>query len=183
MKKERMEEIEEEIRRCNICKKGKTGLPVPGEGNLNSKIVFVGMAPGRNESKVGRPFVGMAGRNLELFLSSINLRREEVYLTSPVKYYPGKRLLRDEEILHGMEHLRKQIDIIDPKIIVLLGEVAYFGFFRKREKITKIHGKVFREGGRIYFVTFHPAAARFPKIKKLMQRDFRKLSLILKKIN
>jgi uracil-DNA glycosylase family 4 len=182
MKKEKeMKKIEEEIRKCKICRKGKFGLPVPGEGNLDAKIFFVGMAPGRNESKVGRPFVGMAGKNLEKFLKSINLRREEVYLTSPVKYYPGKRNLKDEEILHGMKHLKKQVEIVNPKIIVLLGEVAYFGFFEKKEKITKIHGKIFYKDGRVFFVTFHPAAARFPKIKSLMQEDFRKLSLILKK--
>mgnify|MGYP000446679366 CR=1 FL=1 len=175
----KIKEIEEEIKNCKICRKNKFGLPVPGEGNLNAEVFFVGMAPGRNEAKSGRPFVGMAGKNLEKFLNSINLKREEVYISSPVKFYPGKRNLSDEEILHGMKHLQKQVEIVNPKIVVLLGEVAYFGFFKKKEKITKIHGKIFYKDGRAFFVTFHPAAARFPKVKKLMEEDFRKLSLLL----
>ncbi|MEM2619186.1 MAG: uracil-DNA glycosylase [Candidatus Hadarchaeales archaeon] len=175
-----MESVAREIEKCKECRKNKFGLPVVGEGNLNSKVFFVGMAPGRNEARTGRPFIGMAGKKLNSFLEKIGLRREDVYLTSPVKFYPGKRNLKDEEIIHGMKHLEKQIKIVDPKIVVLLGSVAYFGFFRKKEKIMKIHGKEIRKGKRIFFVTFHPAASRFPKIKRLMEKDFEKLKKLIK---
>lgn len=77
----------------------------------------------------------------------------------------------------------KQIDIINPKVIVLLGEVAYFSIFKKRIKIMKVHGEKIEKDGKIFFITFHPAAARFPKIMQEMKKDFRKLKTLIEKLD
>lgn len=158
---------------CKECKKGKYGLPVIGEGSPNARIMFVGEAPGKEESKTGRPFVGRSGRLLTKMLHDIGIERKDVYITSPVKYYPGKRRLRKEEIIHGAMHLRKQIEEISPEIIVLMGKTAVTALMDEDIKVTRDHGKFF---GR-FFITFHPAAAlRFPKIMRLMENDLRKLA-------
>ncbi|MFH8086776.1 MAG: uracil-DNA glycosylase [Candidatus Aenigmatarchaeota archaeon] len=180
-----LEEIEKEIKECEECKKGKFGLPVPGEGNPKAKIFFLGEAPGKEEAKTGKPFVGRAGKFLTKILNKIGIKREEVFITSPVKYYPGKRTLTKEEIEHGMTHTLKQIEAINPKIIVLLGNVALKSIFPEENfKVSKVHGKVWKKGNRICFSTFHPASAmRFPRIRKFMENDMKKLKKILAKIN
>jgi len=183
MKSNELAKIADEIRNCRECKVNKSGLPVPGEGNSDTKIVFVGEAPGKKESETGRPFVGRAGKLLTQLLDSIRIKRERIFITSPVKYYPGKRTPTTKEIQHGREHLVKQLNVIKPKIIVTLGNVALKALFPdKKLNITKIHGKFIQEDDRVYFPTFHPAAAlRFPKIKKLMEKDFKKIQKFGKK--
>jgi len=179
---EKLTEIKEEIENCEECKKNKSGLLVPGEGSPNAKIMFIGEAPGIEESKTGRPFVGRAGKFLTKLLNSIGVKREKIFLTSPVKYYPGKRALTNKEIEHGKNHLLKQIKVINPKLIVLLGNVALKALDLDI-KISEIHGKVIRNRNMVCFPTFHPAAAmRFPKIKKLMEKDFKKLKNIIERL-
>lgn len=179
-----LQKIANEIIKCEECKKDKFGLPVPGEGNPNAKVIFIGEAPGREESKKGKPFVGRAGKLLTQLLTSIGINREDVYITSPVKYYPGKRILKEEEILHGRKHLLKQIEVIKPKLFVLLGNVALKALFPDENlKISKIHGKVLSKNNSLFFLTFHPAAAlRFPKIRKLIEKDFKKLKKIIARL-
>lgn len=139
--------------------------------------MFIGEAPGRQESLTGRPFVGRSGKFLTRLLESIAIKRENVYITSPVKYYPGARAPLDAEISHGRVHLQKQIDIISPKLVVLLGKVAAKSVLGTSLMIGKFHGKAVKRDGREYFFTFHPSAAlRFPKIRILMTKDFKKLS-------
>jgi len=171
-------EIATEISNCKECKKDKFGLAVPGEGNHKAKVMLVGEAPGREEAKTGRPFVGRSGRLLTEMLSSVGIDRKDVFITSPVKYYPGKRLLTKEEISHGRIHLLKQIESVKPKLIVLLGSVAIRAVIDKKLKPTEYHGKLI-EGK--YFVTFHPAAAiRSPKkVRAKMNEDFRKLRRLI----
>lgn len=178
MNKEKiLEEIAEEIRRCEECKKNKFGLAVLGKGNANAKILFLGEAPGLQESKKGEPFIGPSGKFLDFLLDLAGIKREEVFITSPVKYYPGKRAPTEEEIRHGMLHTSKQIEVINPKLIVFLGNVALKALFPdKKLKISEIHGSVIKKDKRIYFPTFHPSAGRrFPQIKKKMIEDFKKL--------
>lgn len=164
------------IEKCQECKIKKSGQPVPGEGNPDAKVVFIGEAPGRQESQTGRPFVGRSGKFLTELLQSIGLKREDVFITSPVKYYPGPRTPSTKEIVHGMTHLQKQIDTINPKLIVLLGNVAAMGVLGKGYAVGKFHGQITRASKRDYFFTFHPSAARrFPKIRVLMFSDFKKL--------
>lgn len=132
--------------------------------------MFVGEAPGRQESLTGQPFVGKPGKFLTRLLKSIAIKRENVYITSPIKYYPGNRKPKDSEIAHGRIHLVKQIAIVDPKLIVLLGNVAIKGALGQSSRLlSELHGQTERENGRKYFFTFHSSAARrFPKIRRLM---------------
>jgi DNA polymerase len=177
--------VEEEIKKCEECKKNKFGLPVPGKGNPNAKIIFLGESPGPQESKKGEPFIGPSGKFLDKLLDFIGIKREDVFITSPVKYYPGSRAPTNEEIMHGMTHTSKQIKIINPKLIVMLGNVALKALFpNQRLKVSEIHGKPIEKDGRIYFPTFHPSAARrFPKIREKMIEDFEKLKKIIKNLS
>lgn len=173
-----LEKITKEIKDCKECKKKTSGKAVPGEGNPKAKIIFMGEAPGREEAKTGKPFVGRSGKLLTQLLNSIKLDRNDVFITSPVKYYPGMRTPTNKEIDHGKIHLIKQIQAIKPKLIVLLGNVAHKSLTGK-VKISQVHGKTFKKDKITYFSTFHPAAAlRFPYIKELMKKDFKKLKKV-----
>ena len=157
----------------------KIDKAVPGEGNPNARVVFVGEAPGRTESQTGRPFVGRSGKFLRNLIHEIGLKDEDVYITSPVKYLPKRGTPSSSDIAHGSTHLAKQLEIIDPQIIVLLGNVAYRALIDESASINKYHGKIIEKDKQKYFPTFHPAAAiRFQKIKKLIQQDFAKLRSI-----
>lgn len=176
-----LEEEAEKIRRCLKCRKGKIGQAVAGEGNPDAKIFFVGEAPGREEAKVGRPFVGRSGKFLTQILSEIGIKREDIFITSPVKYLPKKGTPSNRDIAHGRKHLLKQLEIINPKLVVLLGNVAAKALLTKPVKISRQHGKIVKENNTIYFLTFHPAAAlRFPKIKVQVIDDFKKLQELIR---
>ena len=186
-KKRLLEKEAVKIKRCRQCRKDKSGKAVPGEGNAYAKIVFMGEAPGREEAKVGRPFIGRSGKLLRNLIRQIGLREEDVYITSPVKYLPAsptggpKRPTPSKsEIIHGTTHLTRQLDIINPKIVVLLGNVAYQSLISQSASINKYHGEVIEKDRRKYFLTFHPAAAiRFPKIRRLIYQDFAKIKKIM----
>lgn len=181
----RFEEIAREIQNCKICRKGKGGKAVPGEGNPDAKIVFIGEAPGRTEAQTGRPFVGRSGKFLRSLIKEIGLKEEEVFITSPVKYLPDKKTPSKSDVGHGRLHLLKQLKIIDPKIVVLLGKIACLGVLGEEVPINKHHGKILRraQDDKMYFVTFHPSAAlRFSPIKKLFLQDFQKLQSVILEI-
>src|SRR3712207_3427188 len=116
-----LDEIAKEIENCEVCKIGKSGKAVSGEGNPDADIVFIGEAPGKTEALTGRPFIGRSGKLLRSLITSIGLKEEDVYITSPVKYLPDKGTPSLSDIAHGRLHLIKQFDVIDPKLIVLLG--------------------------------------------------------------
>jgi len=177
-----LQKISDEISKCKECKKNKFGLPVPGEGNSNAKIMFVGEAAGPSEAKQGRPFVGRSGKFLTKMLESIHVNRKNVYITSPVKYCPGKRAPTPEEYRHGKIHLLKQIEIIKPKLIVLLGNVALKTLLDENLTISKVHGRLI-EKNTMYFPTFHPSAAmRFTRVRDKMKIDFKKLGNLIKSL-
>lgn len=179
-KQKELEKIAAEIEKCPQCQKGKSGQAVAGEGNPGARIVFVGEAPGREEAKTGRPFVGRSGKYLTKLLASIGLRRENVFITSPVKYFPGRRAPTAKEIEHGKIHLLKQLAIIQPKIIVLLGNVAIRALLGGGISVSQKHGQIIKKEGVLYFLTFHPAAAiRFPQTRLLMEKDFQKLKNLI----
>jgi DNA polymerase len=171
----RLKSIAKEIEDCEICKKDKSGKAVPGEGNPDADIVFVGEAPGKTEAKTGRPFVGRSGKFLRSLIREIGFKEERVFITSPVKYLPDRGTPSKSDINHGRLHLLKQLKIIDPKVIVLLGKVACFGVLGEQILISKRHGSVVEKNNKKYFITFHPSAAlRFPPIKKLFVGDIQK---------
>lgn len=177
-----LRKIAKEIEKCSLCKRGKVGKAVPGEGNPNAKIVFIGEAPGKTESLIGRPFVGRSGKFLRLKIAEIGLKEDEIFITSPVKYLPDRGTPSSKDVEHGQMHLLKQLLVIKPKIIVLMGRVAVFGVLNEKISTSKTHGTVLLRDNKIYFVTFHPAAAlRFPKIRKYFEEDFKKLKELIDK--
>lgn len=180
-KEKELIKIAEEIEGCPLCKRWGEGRAVPGEGNPDAAIVFIGEAPGRQEAKTGRPFVGRSGKLLRAAINEVGLKEEEVFITSPVKYLPFRGTPSKENILHSREHLSKQLMIIDPKIVVLLGNTACVALLDRKVPIVKEHGAVVLEDGRRYFITFHPAyALRFPEGKKALLRDFWVLKDLIK---
>ncbi|HVZ12366.1 MAG TPA: uracil-DNA glycosylase [Patescibacteria group bacterium] len=177
-KSQQLEKIAEEIAKCKICQKNKHGLPVPGEGNPDADVMFIGEAPGRNEAETGRPFIGRSGKLLREAIRGLGLTEEEVYITSPVKYLPDYVTPTDEDIAHGMTHLSKQMEVINPKVMVLLGSVAVRGVLGEKQMISKVHGTVIKKDERSYFISYHPAAAiRFQKFRKTFLDDFQKIPL------
>ena len=180
-KAKELQKITEEIKECSICRQGKSGKAVPGEGNPDADIVFVGEAPGKKEAETGRPFVGRSGQLLRSFIREAGLKEEDVYITSPVKYLPDRGTPTQQDIDHAKIHFDKQLAIIQPKIIVLLGSVACKGVLGQAIPVKKKHGEVLEKEGRTYLVTLHPAAAlRFPPLKKLLTEDFQRLQKMLK---
>lgn len=179
-KQRELEKIAKEIEECKVCKVGKHGKAVPGEGYADAKVIFVGEAPGRTEAETGRPFVGRSGRLLRKLINESSLKEENVFITSPVKYLPDYITPKPSDITHGKTHFDRQIDIIDPEIIVLLGRVACLAVLNKNIPVVLRHGEILEENGRKYFITVHPAAAlRFTKMKKTIEEDFKAIKKLL----
>jgi uracil-DNA glycosylase family 4 len=156
------------------------GNAVVGEGNPDAEIVFVGEAPGRKEAESGRPFVGQAGQWLRRSIRNMDLDEGAVYLTSPVKYRPVRGKPTRADVAHGRVHLLRQLEIIDPKIVVLLGNAACLAVLSEHVHVRDRHGRVIQRDGRTYLITYHPAAAaRFPAIRKVVLQDFRKLTALV----
>ncbi len=176
-----LEKIAKEIETCDTCKIGKSGKAVVGEGSPDAKAVFIGEAPGKNEAITGRPFIGRSGKYLKSQIASIGLSESEVYITSPVKYLQDRGTPTSEDIKHGKTHLDKQLALIQPKLVVLLGRVAAEGVLGKKVFVIKEHGQIIeKRGGVSYFLTLHPAAVmRFQKNKPLFEEDFKKLMGLL----
>jgi uracil-DNA glycosylase family 4 len=179
-KAKELEKIAAEIRKCPFCRRWGKGAAVPGEGNPDAAIVFVGEAPGGEEAETGRPFVGRSGRFLRSVMEQAGFQPEEVYITSPVKYLPLRGKPLRGNILHGRTHLLKQLSVIGPKIIVLMGGTACVALLDRKASITAEHGNVVRKEEGTYFITFHPAyAMRFPEGKKAFIADLRKLKRLI----
>lgn len=187
--KDIIEEINKEIRKCKKCRLYLSRKkPVPGEGNINASIMLIGEAPGYFEDLQGKPFVGQAGKILDELLSIANLNRERVFITNIVKCRPpNNRIPKNDEINSCKKYLEKQIEIINPKVIITLGNIStkyIFNKFRlKLKSMSNIHGKIFdvTEYKIKIIPLYHPAAALYnPKIEKIMKDDWRKINLNLK---
>ncbi len=169
-----------QIERCIKCKTGKTGKAVPGEGDPNADIVFLGEAPGKTEAITGRPFVGRSGKLLRQLIKDCGLKEKGVFITSPVKYLPKRGTPTGADVKHGKNHLKKQLKVIDPKLIVLLGAVAQKAMLDKTFPVLSNRGKIIKKNKVKFFITLHPAAAiRFKKNIKLIKDDFEKLKDLL----
>lgn len=179
-KQQLLDDIAREIKLCKICKIGKHGMAVPGEGNPDADVMFVGEAPGSTEAATGRPFVGRSGKLLRLAIVKAGFKEKDVFITSPVKYLPDYITPTPSDIEHGKTHFDSQVEIINPKVIVLLGRVACLAVLNKKVSVVLDHGKILEEKGRKYFITVHPAAAiRFLKMRKTFEGDFIKLQKML----
>ncbi len=176
-----LERVRGQVAACTMCRLSETRKnAVPGEGSFRADVVFVGEAPGRNEDAQGRPFVGAAGRNLSEALRDSGMRREDVYITNVVKCRPpGNRIpgSREREACAG--YLQREIRIIDPKIVCVMGNTA-FGSVLGGTGITAHRGKIMRRGGRLYFVTVHPAAAIYRReLLGVLKSDIGRLSRVI----
>ncbi len=150
---------------------------VKGSGPRNAKLMFIGEAPGAEEIKQGKPFVGRAGKFLNELLKKNRINRNKVYITNVVKIRPpNNRKPTRKEIIKWLPELSREIHTIRPKIIVLLGDTALQAFFPKA-KLSRIHGKIIKRFKMVFIPTFHPSAAmRFRKIRVLMEKDFKKIN-------
>ena len=164
-----------------ICEEA-TNL-VPGDGNPDADVVFVGEAPGASEDKQGRPFVGSAGRLLDQLLEHADLQRDDVFITNVVKARPPKN--RDPtkaEVEHHMPWLQAQLQIIDPHVIVPLGRHA-MGRFVDGVTITEAHGQSYERDGRTIVPWFHPAASLHNQsLRETLVEDARALGETLRQV-
>jgi uracil-DNA glycosylase family 4 len=171
----------EEIVACRDCELAKYRTKVvPGEGAEDAGLLFIGEAPGWHEDQQGRPFVGPAGQFLDQLLASIGLRREEVYIANVIKCRPPQN--RDPlpvEIQSCSKWLDRQIEIIQPQMIVTLGRYSLARYF-SNQSISKIHGKPRKSGGVIYYPMYHPAAALHQgSLRRIIEEDMLKIPQIL----
>ena len=146
---------------------------VPGEGNPNADIMFIGEAPGAREDQEGRPFIGASGKFLTEMLEENGLSRDDVFITSVLKYRPPKnRDPRPDEVAEFIPYLYKQIEIIDPKVIVTLGRYA-MNVFLPGAKISEVHGHIQIADGRRILPLYHPAAALYNgSMRVTLKEDF-----------
>ena len=179
-----LEELNNQILKCEKCALCKTRTNVvPGEGSSKAEIMFIGEGPGKKEDELGRPFVGAAGKLLDKLLALINLKREDIYIANVVKCRPPQN--RDplpEEVNSCREWLDRQVEIIKPKIIVLLGRHSMDRFL-PNQKISIDHGKPKRLKGQVYYPIYHPAAALYRNgLLEDLQKDFKRIPKVLEMI-
>ena len=163
--------VEAEVRSCTKCRLYKTAqCSVPGEGSARSRIMLVGQAPGAQEDKSGRPFVGRAGQFLDRILQKVGLSREDIFITSVVKHYPPKnRVPRADEISACLPYLERQLRLVAPRTVVLLGNVAVRAL--RHHPLMKNKNVI---------STVHPSAAmRFPRMKRKFEADLARLKRFL----
>jgi uracil-DNA glycosylase family 4 len=171
----------EEIIACRDCELANYRTKVvPGEGAEDADLLFIGEAPGWHEDQQGRPFVGPAGQFLDQLLASIDLRREEVYIANVIKCRPPQN--RDPlpaEIQSCRKWLDRQIEIIQPQMIITLGRYSLAQYF-PNQSIGKIHGKPRKSGGVIYYPMYHPAAALHQgSLRRTIETDMLRIPQIL----
>ena len=155
-----LDEIAAEVRVCTRCRlaAGRTQA-VPGEGSPDTEVVLVGEGPGQNEDRQGRPFVGAAGTMLQELLAMIGWRREDVFITNVVKCRPpNNRDPEPDEIAACRPYLEAQIRMIDPAVVVTLGNFSSKLLLDTTTGITRLRGRAYRWGDRVLVPTLHPAA-------------------------
>jgi uracil-DNA glycosylase family 4 len=175
-------QIGQEVNRCTKCDlyySRKNG--VPGEGLSDAEIMFIGEGPGFHENEQGRPFVGPAGRFLDELLDQIGMKRGDVFIGNVVKCRPpGNRDPQVEELDACSSFLDRQIQVINPKVIVTLGRFSMARFF-PNAKISEVHGLAVQVRGRLIVPMYHPAAALHqPSLKSIIELDFSKLPEMIK---
>jgi uracil-DNA glycosylase family 4 len=179
-----LERIASEVIGCPLCKLSRTRKnAVPGQGQVSAKIMFIGEAPGKNEDLKGKPFVGAAGRILDQAMEKAGIDRSMVFITNVVKCRPPSNRIPDEdERIACRPYLQRQISLISPKIICILGNTAYSSILGGKS-ITASRGKIVKKDGQRYFLTVHPAAAIYNRgLRSVFEKDLFKLSDEIKRI-
>jgi uracil-DNA glycosylase family 4 len=167
-------------RSCQLCRTRTRG--VPGEGNPDAEIMFIGEGPGFHEDQQGRPFVGAAGQLLTEMLGVIGLRREDVFITNVVRCRPpGNRDPQPEELQACDTYTQRQIAVLDPKLIVTLGRYSLARFIG-HGSMRELHGRTREWNGITCLAMYHPAAIlRTPTVemRRLYEEDFRRIPVLL----
>jgi DNA polymerase len=179
-----LERIASEVIGCPLCKLSRTRKnAVPGQGQVSAKIMFIGEAPGKNEDLKGKPFVGAAGRILDQAMEKAGIDRSMVFITNVVKCRPPSNRIPDEdERITCRPYLQRQISLISPKIICILGNTAYSSILGGKS-ITASRGKIVKKDSQRYFLTMHPAAAIYNRgLRSVFEKDLFKLSDEIKRI-
>jgi uracil-DNA glycosylase family 4 len=156
---------------------------VPGAGNPDAQVLFIGEAPGANEDRLGIPFVGAAGKFFDTMLAGIGLQRDDIFITNILKYRPpGNRDPLPQEITASIPYLKRQIAIIEPQLVAFLGRHS-MSVFLPELKISQAHGKPVRKDGQVYLPLYHPAAGLYnPGMRDALIQDFQLIPAIIKKI-
>ena len=179
-----LKKIKKQVTQCTKCELSKTrNNSVPGKGNFKSDVIFVGEAPGKNEDMKGEPFIGIAGKKLSIALENAGIARDDVYITNIVKCRPPKnRVPTTNERDTCQNYLKKEIEIIKPKIICILGNTAFNSLLDGKE-IIKFRGKIVRKNNQLYFLTIHPAATIYnQKLISVLKKDMKKLLKVIKEL-
>ena len=166
--------------RCKLCSLGRTQV-VFGKGHAKARLMFVGEAPGEEEDAKGEPFVGRSGQLLTKIIEAIGLSREQVYIANVIKCRPpGNRNPEPDEVASCEPYLFRQIDVIQPRVIVPLGKFAAQSLLKTMDPITKLRGRQFDYRGAVLIPTFHPAyLLRNPSAKREVWDDMKKVREIL----
>ena len=179
-----LKQVADEVSSCEKCVLYHSRkLAVPGEGPVNAEIMFIGEGPGFHENEQGRPFVGAAGKFLEELLARIGLKREQVFITNVVKCRPpSNRDPHPEEVeTCTSTYLERQIQAINPKVIVTLGRYS-MGLYLPNAKISSVHGQAMQVRGRLIVPMYHPAAALHQQsLKPEIENDFARLPQLISK--
>lgn len=164
-----------ECRRCRLCET-RTNV-VPGEGDPQARLMFIGEGPGRDEDLQGRPFVGRSGELLTRMIRAIGLERENVYICNVVKCRPPQnRNPEPDEAEACLNYLRAQVALVKPRVVVLLGKVACQYTLREEISVMRDHGRWFERKGVWFMPTFHPSfLLRDPARKRDAWEDFQKI--------
>lgn len=175
---EELEECSKQCKKCKLCQNRNN--VVFGTGNKEANIMFIGEGPGADEDLQGEPFVGKAGKLMNMAFEIIGLKREEIYIGNIVKCRPpANRNPEEDEISACLNYLRNQVILVKPKIIVLLGSVALNSILGKEYGIIASRGKWVEKKGILYMPTWHPAALLRDETKKI---DFIKdLKMVMEK--
>jgi DNA polymerase len=182
-KQKSLDQITADMLANNVCPdlaKTATNI-VPGDGNPDAEVVFIGEAPGKNEDITGKPFVGAAGRFLTELMQGAGLTRDNVFITSIVKYRPpNNRDPRADEKEASWPYLLRQLRVIQPKLVVTLGRHS-MGYFVPGQKISEVHGKLIKGGEWPVLPLYHPAAALYnANQRQTLYEDFTQLKNVLK---
>ncbi len=181
---ENLETIAEAVKVCTLCELCKSRHhAVPGEGKPNARIMLIGEGPGWHEDQQGRPFVGNSGKFLNELLAKAGVTREDVFITNVVKCRPpSNRDPLPDEIAACSRYLERQIELIDPDVIVTLGRFSMAKYF-PGARISKIHGEAQEIGGRLIVPMYHPAAALHQSsLRGAIEDDFAKLPKLLAEV-
>ncbi len=177
-KLEKLDDLAVQVEECRRCRLWKTRRnTVFGEGNAAAELLFIGEAPGQQEDQRGRPFVGRAGKLLDRILSAIELSRADVFIANILKCRPpGNRTPHQEEVERCIDYLNKQIELIDPQLIVCLGLTAAKTLLRVESTLKEMRGQTYRYRNRDVIVTYHPAALlRNDGLKRPTWEDFKRI--------